>query len=354
MTKLVWLWGLLLCSAALAQPAPPPTSAPPAPTPAPTPAPVPTPTPATTPATGTGSGSGTGSAAPPPAPAPAADPDTEAAKLHFTQGVALFNDGNYVAALAEFEQSNKLKPAPFVLKNIGLTQKALFRYAEAIASLEQYLAQSPTLTPEEKAEANQLITEMQALLADVTLTGVPDGATISVDGREIAKAPLTKPLAVAAGSHTVEAAADGYEPAKKTFMVAAKVPATIKLDMKVIPKTGKVRISSSVPHATVLIDGKEQDATKSLELGIGGHTLEVSAPGYETHREELTIAGGQDREIPVTLDKVKVVEVDHWYAKWYFWTPIAVVAAGGVALYAVTRHDDPLQGTLAPGAGGIQ
>jgi hypothetical protein len=230
----------------------------------------------------------------------------------------------------------------------------MFRYAEAIASLQQYLEQSATLSTEDKAEANQLITEMQALLADVTLTGVPDGATISLDGREIAKAPLPKPLAIAAGTHTIDVAADGYEPAKKQFMVAAKVPATIKIDMKAIPKTGKVRISSSVPHASVLIDGKEQDATKSIELGIGGHTLEVSAPGYETHREELTIAGGQDREIPVTLEKVKVVEADHWYTKWYFWTPIAVVAAGGVGFYAMTRHDDPLEGTLSPGVGGIK
>jgi len=56
----------------------------------------------------------------------------------------------------------------------------------------------------------------------------------------------------------------------------------------------------------------------------------------------------------VTLEKVKVVEVDHWYTKWYFWTPIAVVAVAGEEDYAVTRHDSPLPGTLAPGAGGVQ
>ena len=353
MTKLVWLWGLLLCSTALAQ-------TPPAPTPAPAPSPAPA-APAA-PAAPTGDGSAAAAPTPPPpgdgsaapVPAPVADPAAVEAKTHFENGIGLFNDNNFPAALAEFEASYKAKPFAGVLKNIGLTQKALFRYADAIESLQKYLTESPNLAAEDKAEANQLISEMQALLADVTITGLADGATISIDGREVAKAPLTKPLALAAGSHTVDAAADGYEPAKKTFMVAAKVPATIKLEMKAIPKTGKVRITSSVPHATVTVDGKEQDATKSLELGIGGHTLEVSAPGYETHREELTIAGGQDREIPVTLEKVKVVAVDHWYAKWYFWTPIAVVAAGGVGLYSVTRKDPPLPGTLAPGTGGIQ
>jgi hypothetical protein len=107
MTKLVWLWGLLLCSTVAAQPSPQP---PPAPAPAPAP-------PQDQPV-------GDGSAAPAPAPTsppPPADPNTEAAKVHFEQGVALFNDGNFVAALAEFEQSYKLKPAPFVLKNVALT-----------------------------------------------------------------------------------------------------------------------------------------------------------------------------------------------------------------------------------------
>jgi hypothetical protein len=347
MMKFVCLWGLLLCSTALAQTPPP---APPTPAPAPTPA----------------AGSGSGSAAPVPTtpvagdgsaaavPAPTVDPAAVEAKSHFENGIGLFNDNNFVGALAEFEASYKAKPFAGVLKNIALTQKALFRYADAIESLQKYLSESPTAAPEEKAEANQMISEMQALLADVTVTGLPEGATISIDGRDVAKAPLTKPLALAAGSHTIDAAADGYEPAKKTFMVAAKTPVALKLELKVIPKTGKVRLVLSVPHATVTVDGKEQDATKALELQIGGHTLEVSARGYDTHREELTIAGGQDREIPVTLEKTKVVAADHWYAKWYFWTPIAVVAAGGVGLYAVTRKDSPLPGTLAPGAGGIQ
>src|SRR6185503_20787563 len=94
-------------------------------------------------------------AQPAPAPAPkvvappAENPAVvEEAKRHFEQGVALFNDGNYSAALAEFEAAYKTRPAPAVLYNIGLTQKALFRYPEAIDSLTRYLAALPELAPE--------------------------------------------------------------------------------------------------------------------------------------------------------------------------------------------------------------
>ena len=79
----------------------------------------------------------------PPAPAPPAAPDPavlEEAKRHFAQGVALYNDGNYNAALAEFEAAYRVRPSPGVLDNIGLTQKGLVRYNDAIASLGRLAA----------------------------------------------------------------------------------------------------------------------------------------------------------------------------------------------------------------------
>ena len=54
------------------------------------------------------------------------------AKRHFDQAVALFNDGDFGAALTEFEASYKIHPAAGVLYNIGLSQKALYRYDEAL------------------------------------------------------------------------------------------------------------------------------------------------------------------------------------------------------------------------------
>jgi tetratricopeptide (TPR) repeat protein len=107
------------------------------------------------------------------APAPDA---LAAAKVHFEQGVTLYNDGNFAGALAEFSEAYRLYQAPGVLYNIGLTQKSLFRYAEAVGSLEQYLKESPTLEPDRKREVEQLIGEMRALLGDVAVKVTPPAA----------------------------------------------------------------------------------------------------------------------------------------------------------------------------------
>ena len=61
------------------------------------------------------------------------------AKRHFTNGVHLFEDRNFAGALVEFEASFKQNPTAAALQNIAVCQKGLFRYADAIATLERML-----------------------------------------------------------------------------------------------------------------------------------------------------------------------------------------------------------------------
>jgi hypothetical protein len=291
-------------------------------------------------------------ATPPPTPPPAApeDPKLEEAKRHFQQGVALYNDGNFSAALAEFEATYAAHPTTGVLYNIGLTQKSLFRYGESIKTLERYLKEAgATLPPERKHEVEQLVAEMRALLADVTLGGLPDGASVMIDGRTIGTAPLPV-QGIAAGNHTIEVTADGYVPLKKDITVAAGIPLTLKLAMKVIPRTGTVHVTVFQKNAKVAIDGHNLGLPPvDAELGIGGHQMEVSAPGWLSQRQELVIAGGQIRNIDVFLDKPP--HKARVYEKWWFWT-LGVVVLGGVAtavaIPLTTTTQSPLQGTLNP------
>jgi hypothetical protein len=288
-------------------------------------------------------------AAPPAPPAPAASAaDIEEAKRHFQQGVALYNDGNFNGALAEFEAAYRVRSSPGVLYNIGLSQKALFRYAESVDTLERYLREETKLTGERRAEVTQLIAEMRALLADVTLTISPAEATVMVDGRSAGTAPLAGPLRIAAGNHVLEVHADGYRSQRRELMISAGVPVKLTFNLELIPKTGKVRINAKPPEAMVKIDSKVLGYPPAeAELAAGGHLLEVEAPKYLTHRSELVIAAGQTRTLDIALSKppTKIVE------KWYFWTPITVAVAGGLALGLGLglRPEGPLVGTLGAG-----
>ena len=59
-----------------------------------------------------------------------------------------------------------------------------------LTRLEQYLKQDATVPPERRAEIDQILREMRAILAPIALAVVPDGATVQVDGRTVGRAPI--------------------------------------------------------------------------------------------------------------------------------------------------------------------
>jgi hypothetical protein len=142
---------------------------------------------------------------------------------------------------------------------------------------------------------------------------------------------------------------------RREVIVTAGAPMTMTIKLEMIPHSGKVRITTRQPDATVTVDGKPVGlGPLDLELGLGGHQIEVTANGYQTHRGEIVVAAGQERVVDIGLEKVKKKKV---YEKWYFWTPLLVVVLGGaataIALTLTSKNNDTLQGTLAPGAGNV-
>jgi hypothetical protein len=293
----------------------------------------------------------------PPAAASAPAPDQAAidsAKRHFMQAIALYNDGNFNAALAEFQAAYATKPAPSILYNIGLTYKALFLYNDAIRSLDQYLREETKLQPERKAEVEQLLREMRALLADVSLAVSPEGAAVKVDGRTIGRAPIGQYL-LSAGRHVLEVSADGYVAQQKELMVTAGVPMAVSIALVVIPKTGRVRVEAQPVDAAIKIDQRGYPPPVDVELPLGGHTLEIAARGYVTHREELLVAPGQTRDVRVSLRRPPVYKRTGFIVGMTFG---ALILAGGVAAgICKPAHcydqDAIIPGTLNPGSGNV-
>src|SRR5688572_12727466 len=76
---------------------------------------------------------------PPPRPPSPSPVQLEEGRRHFAQGVTLYEEGNFPAALVEFQAAYDTAPAPVILYNIGFTYKALYRYVEAIDALGRYL-----------------------------------------------------------------------------------------------------------------------------------------------------------------------------------------------------------------------
>jgi len=240
-----------------------------------------------------------------------ADDPKEEAKNHFTQGVALFDEGNFEAALAEFRASYNLFPNFRVLKNTSACLKSLFRYGEAISTLELYLKNGESkLKGPEKQEIQDAIDEMRSLLAPVTVEVRETGATIKVGDTVVGNSPLPKPILMDPGEHLITATLDGFTEVQSKVMIASGQAQKVTLTLEKVKTEGKVVIKSSVGASTVKIDGRDVGRTPwEGTLPAGGHELEVTADGMKPFVSELVIAANQTREISVEL--TPLVEKGH-------------------------------------------
>src|SRR4051812_19747663 len=184
-----------------------------------------------------------------------ADNGTDEAKRHFTNGVHLFEDRNFAGALVEFEASYQQNPTAVALQNIAVCQKGLFRYAEAISTLERMLqAFKAQLSLEDKKAAEEAIRDMNALLGTVVLKITPPDARVSVNDATLSPEALKSPVRLAAGEYRVVAEAPGYARQERMLRVVSgqvDLPLTIALT----PLSGTLAVHAHDSQAAIAIDG---------------------------------------------------------------------------------------------------
>lgn len=137
------------------------------------------------------------------------DATTKAARARFQEGVEAFDKGQYENARAAFLQAYALRKHPAVLLNLAQSSLKSGHAIESLKYFQQYLRESANLTPQQKADAEKGIAEARTKLGRLEISA-PTGAEISVDNDRVGNAPLSEPVDVEVGSHSVRARyADG-------------------------------------------------------------------------------------------------------------------------------------------------
>jgi tetratricopeptide (TPR) repeat protein len=133
------------------------------------------------------------------------DPRAQAA-AHYARGLDLANQGQYEAALDEFNAAYATSPHFAVLYNVGQAQLALGHPIEAIAALTRYLQDGADQVPLSRREQVQAqIALLETKLAELSIATDQPGATVRIDDHEVGRTPLFQPVRLAAGTHTVTA-----------------------------------------------------------------------------------------------------------------------------------------------------
>jgi PEGA domain len=237
-----------------------------------------------------------------------AEPDaaakTDAAK-RFDRGVQLFDEGDTAGALAEFKQTYATLPNPVVLYNIGLVYAAMGRPVDAVDALSRVVGDA-SLSAAQRERAQSTLADQQSRIGRLSVTTLPVGARISVDGVDLATTPLSAPLRVAAGTHVVGAVAEGYLLARQEVLVAGQADAALELQLvrADAKRDANLMVRSRITHAEIFIDGKSAGKTPlraSLAVPAGRHSIELKRSGYATARQELELSEGATGEISLDL-----------------------------------------------------
>jgi len=161
-------------------------------------------------------------------PAPAAQDKAKAQAL-LSEGTTLYDKGDYLGALEKFNTAYAAFPSAKIWFNIGQTNRDLGRPVDALDALQKFLDGAPDASPEDRADAQSSVAELQKRLGQLTIVCDMAGAIIRIDGKALGPAPLAKPVWSAPGMHQVTATQKGVAPAVEDVEVSAGASTTVVL-----------------------------------------------------------------------------------------------------------------------------
>lgn len=204
---------------------------------------------------------------------------TTRAREHYERGVGLFDEGQFVAALAEFEAAYALTHRATLLFNVGQIHARLGHAVEATEALERYLAEAGEVSPERRALVEAELATQRARIARLEVDVSVEGAAISLDDVERGRSPLATPLSVSAGEHVLVVSADGHEASRRRFRIAGGETQTLRVEFirlsPVDANGGPPRAlvspsSSTTPFPALTTVGAVIAGAGLVAFGVGG------------------------------------------------------------------------------------
>jgi hypothetical protein len=225
------------------------------------------------------------------------------AKAKIEEGKRLVTEENYQAALEAFEASYALRPKTWVLFNIGMCQKALHRYADAIATFNRYLSL------EKKTEqahfktlelALQAVDELEQLVGKVNIVEAPDGARVVIDGTKVGKTPLSEPLVLDPGRHALKIKKPGFQALEIDVIVNSGAEVEVRGSLEQ-PKA-EIKVECKGAENQIFIDEVQVgNCPFKGEVDSGEHRINVVGPGKESYETTVDAAAGSTIVMAVEL-----------------------------------------------------
>ena len=177
----------------------------------------------------------------PPARAQSDDAKKQAQALQ-VEGVRLLQKGDNRAALAKFNEAFALVQSPKIMFNMGKAYRALGNDVEALRAFDTFLDEAPYAPKASRADAEREVQALRPKLSYIEVETEDTGSTVRIDGREMGKAPLVRPVVVAPGSHEVKVEKTGMVAETRSVAPIAGQKLRVVVKLSPVPPTARRRM----------------------------------------------------------------------------------------------------------------
>ena len=264
-----------------------------------------------------------------------------------SRGDAAMDSGRPADALAAYEEAYTLEPRPALLYNRGRAHQALEHYPEALDLLEQFERTAPPQVLAKVPALKEIIREVRGRVTTLVVRCDVTGAKVRLRGQVIGQTPITAGVRDSSGAAELEVLREGHERYSERVVLpgGGTLDVLIKLETKDTRAT--LRVTSPTSGARALVDGGDTGSTPfEIRLQPGSHRIRLEKDGFAPTEALVSLAPMERREMALDLERHKTV-----VERWWFWTGLGVLVAGGVTAVIVvaTQEPTPKAGTIAPG-----
>jgi formylglycine-generating enzyme required for sulfatase activity len=137
--------------------------------------------------------------------------------------------------------------------------------------------------------------------SDVFISSIPEGATVSIDGKTAGRTPLK--LELPRGNYLLAISADGFKSWTTRLAVELNQPLSVK-DIRLQSADGTLALQTQPPDANVTIDQKFVGKTP-LEVQLSAdveHEIHILKAGYEKVSRSVQVSTGKRKTLSVKLN----------------------------------------------------
>ncbi len=280
----------------------------------------------------------------PPSPPPSAANAADDAKHKGDEAMVALR---YEDALAHYRTAYEAAKNPAILYNMGRAYEGLADFPKALDALEEFADKAPADLKARVPKLEELLHDVRGRVSTLVISAPLDGAEIRLGERVVGKTRTGQVvIRVNAGKQKLVVTKEGYFPFEKEIALAGGKVETVDAQLSTRASSGLLRVTSPVAGAAVSLDGKPLGIVPAESaVTPGAHKIALRRDGYENAETSVVLAAGERKDVDVPMAQRASI-----LGKWWFWTAVGVVAAGGVATFvALTTEKSPDTGTIAPG-----